>query len=491
MDDVFSIFQRKKRASTTRNANSKATNLLPINKKSRRRSHNEDGTEKYYAETTPIGRGKKNTNESRDIENVITVNFPALPFKNPEECVPFYYIQYLRNQLIYGNKNIQINENMKSVAESLLEKIENDIYELEYDTDPIEKLGNQVKIIVFKSIYDRYFPIYSTFLAFTESIPLPSNLYEFALSNGVYIRSKKNEDFNCRENIHNVYSYLDNVDVGENDLSINNENIFINAVDISKPTIVKKSIINLDIDIEYLPLKFNSSYCCNNLQYAKFFLNDSINMSIFERALGELIVVKALTHLPSIPIRYIEGFDIPQVEAGTRFWVPIYIAIVLSSYSYVEVEFPFWFYIKNFMNIKDEEYKKAELFELPSPYFFEICYMFIDKRMFAKSSPIETVGQKSLFKYIAKVAGYIEDIKHCRVDKIIAFLEEQNVHTSHIHIPNIQFSETYLVNLTLYSYWKYDAKSGLKYSSLDLTSYLLEPFVQEEENNDENLLEDI
>lgn len=491
MDDVFSIFQKKKRASTTRAADSRAKNIFPVNKKSRRKSHNEDGTEKYYAET-PTGRGKKNVTESKDIENVITVDFPALPFKNPEDCISFYYIQYLRNQLIYGNKNIQINETMKTVAESLLEKIENDIYELEYDPDPIEKLGNQAKIVVFKCIYDRYFPIYSTFLTFSESIPLPNNLYEYVLNDGVYIRSKKNEDFNCRENIHNIYSYLDNVDVGQNDLSINSENIFINAVDISKPTIVNKNIINVDIDIEYLPLKFNSSYCCNSLQYAKFFLNDSINMSIYERALGELIVVKALTHLPSIPIKYIEGFDIPQVEAGTRFWVPIYIAIALSSYSYVEVEFPFWFYIKNFMNIKDEEYKKPELFELPSPYFFEICYMFIDKRVFAKSNPIETVGQKSLFKYIAKVAGYIEDIKHCRIDKIIGFLEEQNVHTSHIYIPNLQYSETYLVNLTLYGFWKYDAKNGLKYNSLDLTSYLLEPFMQEEQNTDDhNLLEDL
>ncbi|SBT40691.1 hypothetical protein POVWA2_041080 [Plasmodium ovale wallikeri] len=199
------------------------------------------------------------------------------------------------------------------------------------------------------------------------------------------------------------------------------------------------------------------------------------------------------------------------MKAGERQWVPIYLAIVLSSFSYVDVEFPFWFYIKNFANIKEEEYKNtSELFELPSPYFFEICYMFIDQKVFLKATPIETVGQKSFFKYMAKVAGsltrflslcflspflspgYVEDIKHCRTEKIIRHLEEQNVHCTHIYIPNLQHSETHLVNLSLYSFWKYDSSLNDRANSIDFTSYLLEPFIKDTgADNEENILQDL
>lgn len=96
------------------------------------------------------------------------------------------------------------------------------------------------------------------------------------------------------------------------------------------------------------------------------------------------------------------------MKAGERQWIPIYLGIALSAFTYVDVEFPFWFYIKNFINIKEEEYKNPdELFELPSPYFFEICYMFVDQKVFSKSTPIETVGKKSFFRYMEKVAGNI------------------------------------------------------------------------------------
>lgn len=499
MDDVFSIFQKKKkRTSTTELERDKgkrvSTKINPIRTTTRRAHHDVyEGSSGYgsMVDNTPGGkRGNKQTN-SNEIENIVTTEFPSLPNKNVEACVSFYYIQYIRNQLIYGNKNAQVDENVKTIAESLLDKIENDIYESENNDETADKYKKDIKTIVFKSIFDRYYKIYTTFLTYAENIPAPNNLYEYALNNGVYVRSKKNEDFNCRENIHNIYSYLDNVDVGSNDLSVNSENIFIDDIDISKPTIINKCLINLDIDIEYLPLKFNSSYFYNNLQYAKLFLNDSINMSIYDKALGELVVVKALVDIPLVPTEYIEGFDIKEIKAGERQWMAIYIAISLASFSYIDVEFPFWFHIKNFIHIKEEEYKHTDLFELPSPYFFEICYMFIDQKVFARATPIETVGQKSYFKYMAKVAGYVEDIKHCRAEKIIKILEGQNVHSNHIAIPNLQYSETHLVNLSLYSFWKYDNYLRNKSNVIDITSYLLEPFVEKEQAEETNLLEDL
>lgn len=498
MDDVFSIFQKKKKRATTsapNEENTKRRSLINPNRTTTRRAHhdNYDGSSSYSSmtDTTSGGKGRNKQTNSNEIDNIVTAEFPALPNKNPESCVSFYYIQYLRNQLIYGNRNIQIDENIKSIAESLLDKIESDIYESENSEEVNDKYKKDIKTIIFKSIFDRYYKIYTTFITYAENIPLPNNLYEYALSNGVYIRSKKNEDFNCRENIHNIYAYLDNVEVGENDLSVNSENIFIDTIDISKPTIINKALINLDIDIEYLPLKFNSSYFYNNLQCAKIFLNDSINLSIYDKALGELVVVKALVDIPEVPIEYIEGFDIKEMKAGERLWMPIYIAISLSSFSYIDVEFPFWFYIKNFIHIKEEEYKHTDLFELPSPYFFEICYMFIDQKVFTRATPIETVGQKSYFKYMAKVAGYVEDIKHCRTEKIIRILEEQNVHSTHICIPNLQYSETHLINLSLYSFWKYDNSFSNKTSTIDITSYLLEPFIEKENEEETNLLEDL
>ncbi|SBS86002.1 DNA replication complex GINS protein, putative [Plasmodium ovale] len=496
MGDVFDIFKKKqkakKRVSTTDRKESKneKNSLFHLNRKNPRRAHNEDDSFSY---NDTYGNSRKEKKTSNDTDNVIVVEFPPLPYKNTEACISFYYIQYLRNQLLYGNKNVKIDENTKMIAESLLDKIDSYIYEIESNENVEVNYRKEIKMVIFKAIHDRYYKIYTTLISYTDIIPLPNNLYEYVLNNGVYVRSKKNNDFNSRENIHNVYSYLDNIEIGENDLSVHNEKIYIDNVDISRPTIMNKSLINMDIDIEYLPLKMNSSYHYTNIQYAKLFLNDAINMSLYDKALGELVVVKALVDIPFVPTEFVEGFAVREMKAGERQWVPIYLAIVLSSFSYVDVEFPFWFYIKNFANIKEEEYKNtSELFELPSPYFFEICYMFIDQKVFLKATPIETVGQKSFFKYMAKVAGYVEDIKHCRTEKIIRHLEEQNVHCTHIYIPNLQHSETYLVNLSLYSFWKYDNSLNERANSIDFTSYLLEPFIKDTgADNEENILQDL
>ncbi|CAA9989976.1 conserved Plasmodium protein, unknown function [Plasmodium knowlesi strain H] len=499
MDDVFNIFKKKnktnKRVSTAtakeESPNERKKKLFNYNRKNPRRAHNEEDTYNNYEANRSTNNKENNAN--KNIENIVLVDFPPLPLKNVEACISFYYIQYLRNQLIYGNRNIKLDENAKMMGETLLDKIENSIYEYEHDNSEEDSYKKEIRIITFKSIYDRFYKILSTLFTYAESIPMPNNLYEYVLNNGVYVRSKKNLDFNSRENIHNVYSYLDNVDVGENDLSFNDEKIYIDNIDISRPTILNKTLINEDIDIEYLPLKLNSSYHYNNIQYAKLFLNDAVNMSLYDRALGELVVVKALVDTPPLPTTFVEGFDIKEMKAGERQWMPIYLAITLSSFTYVDVEFPFWFYIKNFINIKEEEYKNQnELFELPSPYFFEICFMFIDQKIFSKVTPIETVGQKSYFKYMSKVAGYVEDIRHCRTEKIIRHLEQQNVHSSHIYIPNLQHSETHLINLTLYSFWKYDKGLNEKANSIDFTSYLLEPFIKDEEDEkDANLLQDL
>ncbi|CDU20161.1 DNA replication complex GINS protein, putative [Plasmodium yoelii] len=504
MDDVFTIFTKrnktKKRASTgngRENTNEKKS-LFNLDRKNPRRAHNaEDGLN--YNGIDSYNKQDKSGNNSttnNNNENYIVADFPSLPYKNTEACISFYYIEYLRNQMLYGNRNLKIDENTKIIAEELLDKIETIIYELENNLDNLEdNYKTEIRTIIFKAIYDRYYKIYTTLIAFSDSIPQPNNLYEYILNNGVYIRSKRNNDYNCRENIHNIYLYLDNIEIGNNDLSYNLENIYIESIDISRPTIINKTLINTDIEIEYLPLKFNCSYSCQNLQYAKLFLNNAINMSLYEKALGELIVAKALVDIPSVSMEFVEGFDVKEMKAGERQWIPIYLGIALSAFTYVDVEFPFWFYIKNFINIKEEEYKNPdELFELPSPYFFEICYMFIDQKVFSKSTPIETVGKKSFFRYMEKVAGYVEDIKHCRREKIIRKLEEQNVHTNHIYIKNLQLSETYIINLSLYSFWKYDKNLNENDNSIDFTSYLLEPFIKElktEENDDDNILQDL
>ncbi|VTZ70492.1 DNA replication complex GINS protein, putative [Plasmodium chabaudi chabaudi] len=505
MDDVFTIFKKrnknKKRASTgngRENINDKKS-LFNLDRKNPRRAHNaEDGLN--YNGIDLNNKQDKHGSSPNNNENYIVVDFPSLPYKNTEACISFYYIEYLRNQILYGNRNLRIDENTKIIAEELLDKIETTIYELENRLDNIEEsYKTEIKTIIFKAIYDRYYKIYTTLMAFSDSVPQPNNLYEYILNNGVYIRSKRNNDFNCRENIHNVYSYLDNIEIGNNDLSYNLENIYIENIDISRPTIINKTLINTDIEVEYLPLKFNCSYCYKNLQYSKLFLNNAINMCLYEKALGELIVAKALVDIPSVPMEFVEGFDVKEMKAGERQWIPIYLGIALSAFTYVDVEFPFWFYIKNFINIKEEEYKNPdELFELPSPYFFEICYMFVDQKVFSKSTPIETVGKKSYFRYMEKVAGYVEDIKHCRREKIIRRLEEQNVHTNHIYIKNLQLSETYIINLSLYSFWKYDKKLNENDNSIDFTSYLLEPFIKElktedndDDDDDENILQDL
>lgn len=338
MDGVFTIFKKrnktKKRASTSNgreNTNEKKS-LFNLDRKNPRRAHNSEDGLNYNGKAPHNKQDKSGNSTNNNNENYIVVDFPSLPYKNTEACISFYYIEYLRNQILYGNRNLKIDENTKIMAEALLDKIETTIYELENSLDHLEdNYKTEIKTIIFKAIYDRYYKIYTTLIAFSDSIPQPNNLYEYILNNGVYIRSKRNNDFNCRENIHNVYSYLDNIEIGNNDLSYNLENIYIESIDISRPTIINKTLINTDIEIEYLPLKFNCSYCCQNLQYAKLFLNNAINMSLYEKALGELIVVKALIDIPSVSMEFVE-VDNLRVSPST-----------LPTHSYIHIHFLFVF----------------------------------------------------------------------------------------------------------------------------------------------------
>ncbi|SBT34820.1 conserved Plasmodium protein, unknown function [Plasmodium ovale wallikeri] len=331
--------------------------------------------------------------------NIVLVDFPKLPIKNIESCEDVYNIFYIRDQYLIGNKDITINNDHMILLETILDKLDSAINELNSEVNYSTKK-------VLATVHEKVSNLYNSFKNVKNVPPQLSNAYDCFKSNILFVRAKQFKKNYVYDNLINIYTYLQNSELQQDNIETVNEAIYINDKPVSTASFVNKNIVPSSEYIEYLPMKFNPHFIELNRISIYYLFEESINHIIWQKALDELIVVKALADIPYFDLSEVEGFDFKKMKSGQRQWYPLYIAKELSEEGLATVEFPFWFYIDNLKNIYKKEFEDIyELTDLPSPFFFEISSMFLEKNAFKNSTPIETIGQRTPYKYILKVAG--------------------------------------------------------------------------------------
>ncbi|VWU51068.1 conserved protein, unknown function [Hepatocystis sp. ex Piliocolobus tephrosceles] len=528
MSDILSIFSKrnkKKNLHKTISSSNKKKNIL-INDKSRRKAFNLINTNKsnkYNNNNNNIKHNFKYStldNSTFDITDInsseynkVLVDFPKIPIKDIESCEDVYNIFYMRDQYLMGNKNIDIDKNDTFITlETVLDKLDSAISEVNIeDNYPSKK--------VLSSVYEKILNLYKSFKAMREVQPRLSTAYDGFESNILFIKAKTYKKNYVYDNIINIYTHLENSTLEQNNIETLNQMLSINDTNISNASFVnKKNVVTTNEHIEYLPIKFNPHFIELNQMSIYYLYEESINHIIWQKALDELIVVKALADIPYFDLTQIEGFDFNNMKSGQRQWYPLYIAKELSEEGLATVEFPFWFYIDNLNNIYKKEFEDThELTDLPSPYFFEISSMFLENNAFKNSTPIETIGHRTPYKYILKVAdihmgihidihmgihmgihidihmdihmgihidihmdihmGLIQDIRQKRIHKIMKKLKSYDVFSEILIINNIQIYETYCVNYLASAFFQKEIPEEITDESLDVKNYLFAPFV--------------
>ncbi|CAA9987887.1 conserved Plasmodium protein, unknown function [Plasmodium knowlesi strain H] len=516
MSDVFSIFKKKriKKAKLCKTSLRKNKGRIFMSDKSRRKAYatnqsvssNHSGLlHKHSSEYQKISgggegegvrgsSGPSNNSESlngvtkqtplsklgatellNNESNVVVENFPKLPVKNIESCEDVYNIFYLRDQYLIGNKNIQINNDHLILLETTLDKLDAAISELE-----TEESYSTKKILT--SVYEKVFNLYRSFKSMKSLPPQLSNAYSCFQSNILFVKGKQFKKNYVFDNLINIYTYLQNSELQQDNIEMINEAIYINDKNVSTPSFINKSILtsneHVQEHIEYLPIKFNPHFIELNKISIYYLFEESINHIIWQKALDELVVVKALADIPYLDLSEVEGFDFKKMKSGQRQWYPVYIAKELSEEGLATVEFPFWFYIDNLKNIYKREFEDThELTDLPSPFFFEISSMFLENNAFKNSTPIETIGHRTPYKYILKVAGLIQDIRQKRIHKIMNRFKNFDVLSEIMLINNIQIYETYCVNYLASVFFQNKGSSSSLSHGFDVRNYLFDPFV--------------
>ncbi|GAW80649.1 hypothetical protein, conserved [Plasmodium gonderi] len=508
MSDVFSIFKRKrnKKAKLCKTSIKKSKRRIFMSEKSRRKAyvtnrvHSNSKASNYKNNSSEYkkaggggGSNKSVGNESNfhfneisftklgSIElannesNVVLENFPKLPIKNIESCEEVYNIFYIRDQYLIGNKNIKINNDHLILLETILDKLDSAISELDSEENYSTK-----KILT--SVYEKIYNLYRSFKGMKNFPPQLSNAYNCFQSNVLFVKGKQFKKNYVFDNLINIYTYLQNSELQQDNIETINQALYINDKNISAPSFINKNILSsskhVEEHIEYLPMKFNPHFLELNKISIYYLFEESINHIIWQKALDELIVVKALADIPYLDLSEVEGFDFKKMKSGQRQWYPLYIAKELSEEGLATVEFPFWFYIDNLKNIYKKEFEDMyELTDLPSPFFFEISSMFLENNSFKNSTPIETIGQRTPYKYILKVAGLIQDIRQKRIHKIMNKFKNCDIFSEILIINNIQIYETYCVNYLASVFFQNKNSTNSIAENFDVRNYLFDPFV--------------
>ncbi|KEG02949.1 hypothetical protein YYE_01880 [Plasmodium vinckei vinckei] len=482
MTDVFSIFKKKanKRTQLRRPSNTKKIkkNHIFMNEKSRRKAYASNNTSlNYYdgkninnnalSEHNYINNDKTNNKES----NIVLVDFPKLPIKNIQSCEDVYNIFYIRDQYLIGNKDITINNEHLILLETILDKLDTAINEMNSD-----EIYSKKKVL--SSVYEKIYNLYTSFKNIKNVFPQLSNAYDCFKSNIVFIQGKQFKKNYVYDNIINIYTHLQNSELQQDNIETINETLYINDKPLSTASFVNKNMVPHNEYIEYLPMKFNPHFLELNKISINYLFEESINHIIWQKALDELIVVKALADIPYFDLSEVEGFDFKKMKSGQRQWYPLYIAKELSKEGLATVEFPFWFYLDNLKNIYKKEFEDLhELTDLPSPFFFEISSMFLENNSFKNSTPIESIGQRAPYKYILKVAGLIQDIRQKRIHKIMTKFKNCNIFSEVLIINNIQIYETYCVNYLASVFFQKQNNSNALDDNFDVRNYLFDPFI--------------
>ncbi|SCP04217.1 DNA replication complex GINS protein, putative [Plasmodium ovale] len=520
MSDVFSIFKRKRNKKTKlcKTASKKGKKTIFMNDKSRRKayvtnsttlsnhnnSYNRSGSNSRINRGNRSGSGFENGGEigyengienrgnlfnskgfrENDLEegvtqvgfngiesNIVLVDFPKLPIKNIESCEDVYNIFYMRDQYLIGNKDIIINNDHMILLETILDKLDSAINELNSEVNYSTK-----KILA--TVHEKVSNLYNSFKNIKNVPPQLSNAYDCFKSNILFVRAKQFKKNYVYDNLINIYTYLQNNELQQDNIETVNEAIYINDKPVSTASFVNRNIVPSSEYIEYLPMKFNPHFIELNRISIYYLFEESINHIIWQKALDELIVVKALADIPYFDLSEVEGFDFKKMKSGQRQWYPLYIAKELSEEGLATVEFPFWFYIDNLKNIYKKEFEDIyELTDLPSPFFFEISSMFLEKNAFKNSTPIETIGQRTPYKYILKVAGLIQDIRQKRIHKIMNKFKSSDIFSEILIINNIQIYETYCVNYLASVFFQKQNSANVVDENFDVRNYLFDPFI--------------
>lgn len=480
MSDVFSIFKKKNKVKSNKNLKKKGSQKKLMTNKCRRKAYSYNNN---YNNTGSSVNNFENANstgrkyfkypvEFNSTEpNIVSSDFPKLPIKNFESCEAIYNMFYIRDQYLIGNTNVTIDNEHFIVLETILDKFDAAISELNSEENYSTKK-------ILSTVYEKLITLYNSFKSIREAVPQLSNAYECFRSNIVFVRAKQYKKNYVYDNIINIYTYLQDCELQQDDIETVNQSILINDKEVTAPAFISKDAIPYSDCIEYLPIKFNHHFAELNKISIYYLFEESINHIIWQKALDELIVVKALADIPYFDLTEIEGFDFQKMKSGQRQWYPLYIAKELSEEGLATVEFPFWFYIDNLKNIYKKEFEdKYELTDLPSPYFFEISAMFLENNAFKNSTPIETIGQKTPYKYILKVAGLIQDIRQKRIHKIMNKFKSCDALSDILIINNIQIYETYCVNYLASVFFQNQHPTVPLDEGFDVRNYLFDPFI--------------
>ncbi|SCN12262.1 DNA replication complex GINS protein, putative [Plasmodium malariae] len=438
----------------------------------------------YYTNTKEIDLNNNNSSNNRgnnisgfnnnnfsNESNVVLDDFPKLPLKNIESCEDVYNIFYIRDQYIIGNKNISINNDHIILLETILDKIDTAISEMCSEENYSTK-----KILA--SVHEKIYNLYNSFKKIKNIPPELSNAYDCFKSNVIFVRSRQFKKNYVYDNLINIYTYLRDSELQQDNIETINEPLYINDKAISTASFINKNMLTANEYIEYLPMKFNPHFLELNKISIYYLYEESINHIIWQKALDELIVVKALADIPYFDLSEVEGFDFKKMKSGQRQWYPLYIAKELSEEGLATVEFPFWFYIDNLKNIYKKEFEDLfELTDLPSPFFFEISSMFLENNSFKNSTPIETIGHRTPYKYILKVAGLIQDIRQKRIHKIMNKFKSCDIFSDILIINNIQIYETYCVNYLASVFFQRQSNTNAINENFDVRNYLFDPFI--------------
>lgn len=250
--------------------------------------------------------------------------YPKRPNIDLRKCVPIYYISWIRDQLLYGNCNISISNSNERKVEEILHCQKIKIENLKKHPDI-----NNSNIEILRLLYSRHMALYKSYLNLVREPPSLNRFSSFATTNGVYIRMVKMDGQGS-----SLFDYND-IDIGNfsqiegcnlthdsiianfirgpydsfgSQAGTNESSFYIDEHHVEGPTFINSSHLpsNKSIPMEFLPLKMGKEYLGDWCE--SWYRKEAIAQSLWDRATKELIIVKALVNIQSIPLTEFEVF---------------------------------------------------------------------------------------------------------------------------------------------------------------------------------------
>ncbi|KAK2195851.1 bifunctional GINS subunit [Babesia duncani] len=373
-------------------------------------------------------------------DHIETIEEPVpLPEIDLELCKAVNYMIWARDQMVFGNVEILSQSHLEAQFVVLVEELGRKIHNAASRNDSITTC-------IANAIYDRMSDV-QTNHAFLSNNSNPHCRLSIVHLNGcVYIRPVD----------YNKYCF-DGIKGGAM--------LELEGNGISQPIFIEQHLwMHVSRKCEMLPSKLSGEYIHRHVEIKYDYVANLITKVLFQRATRELVVIKALVDLPSFQLAQYEGYDLEPLKTGERAWLPIYISQRLSHIGACVVELPQFLHLDKIREIRALERASQDLQKLDNPFYFELAYIFTKAKLISKLQ-VPCGQQNSMFRYISKIAGVVDDLKYLRASKINrgipyiflvlilhAALERLPLEESIIQLENIQYSETYMVNQILPAY---------------------------------------